>query len=871
MQGRAALGIPGLSRLVLDGLLKGQTVRKKIISIILILLGLAALGLGIGSGTIWKPETSVTLKTGTLDKSVLVATNPGVIHQVNEAVKIQITDPKGGKVALVTGRSRDVVGWIGAEPHWQITGATTWDALDAKFVAGQSKPADPEQDPATEPEAPAEGEEAAAQQSPAAGLIDSDMWLDVYEGEGSISIDVEKVPDSVIFLAASLEPGATEAPQVSFTWDREVATPLVLPGILVGALLIAIGALLLIDSLRRTPSWVELDEQAKLAVATKTQSADLKLAGPETDAADNTTELEPEGAAKALTEADRFGAGNIAALNPVVDPPVDSDPTEASATRSSHGSEDSTESTDSTDSTPDLEELAGSDRERSAFAPPTPGFGQTDESNDANSDADSQTQEPTSESDIAELAAAQSVAGVTDNADASIAADQIELDKFAPIGTDAAGSEQAEPNASEPESTDQDLVSQDSVGPESVGPEKSDSDKADSAPSEAVQDSSTAEQSPAVQPASEDLAADQPVVDQLAVAQPVVDQLTEAQSVVDQPVADQPAVDQTGAEQTGVLAANGAAASADDDQSGVALNFDPVNAPAQTQPKRSWLGQLFGKKKNDQAAVAAGPIPLPADAIGSIHSGTGPAGDTPVPALEGAAEQGAPSAPIARPTPVAPGTPSANHAFAPVAPSANVTGEDQPQSQQAALEAFAAMDEPDVTTGALQAAGLTRRQLREMRERKEAAEQRNIPTTTGSLEFGTPVASPSPQAASSVREETPLDRPSWLPQGADTTTAANWRAAWGVRRDTPEQQTSPVPALSTQAGETSPTGPDRQPNTAAPADGAPGTTGSQPAVTDQHNSTGAPTAPSTRRALYGAYRAAAEVIANQDADEEQPK
>ena len=824
MQGRAALGIPGLSRLVLDGLLKGQTVRKKIISIILILLGLAALGLGIGSGTIWKPETSVTLKTGTLDKSVLVATNPGVIHQVNEAVKIQITDPKGGKVALVTGRSRDVVGWIGAEPHWQITGATTWDALDAKFVAGQSKPADPEQDPATEPEAPAEGEEAAAQQSPAAGLIDSDMWLDVYEGEGSISIDVEKVPDSVIFLAASLEPGATEAPQVSFTWDREVATPLVLPGILVGALLIAIGALLLIDSLRRTPSWVELDEQAKLAVATKTQSADLKLAGPETDAADNTTELEPEGAAKTLTEADRFGAGNIAALNPVVDPPVDSDPTEASATRSSHGSEDRTESTDSTDSTPDLEELAGSDRERSAFAPPTPGFGQTDESNDANSDADSQTQEPTSESDIAELAAAQSVAGVTDNADASIAADQIELDKFAPIGTDAAGSEQAEPNASEPESTDQDLVSQDSVGPESVGPEKSDSDKADSAPSEAVQDSSTAEQSPAVQPANEDLAADQPVVDQLAVDQP-----------------------------------------------GVALNFDPVNAPAQTQPKRSWLGQLFGKKKNDQAAVAAGPIPLPADAIGSIHSGTGPAGDTPVPALEGAAEQGAPSAPIARPTPVAPGTPSANHAFAPVAPSANVTGEDQPQSQQAALEAFAAMDEPDVTTGALQAAGLTRRQLREMRERKEAAEQRNIPTTTGSLEFGTPVASPSPQAASSVREETPLDRPSWLPQGADTTTAANWRAAWGVRRDTPEQQTSPVPALSTQAGETSPTGPDRQPNTAAPADGAPGTTGSQPAVTDQHNSTGAPTAPSTRRALYGAYRAAAEVIANQDADEEQPK
>ncbi|XBH22103.1 hypothetical protein V5R04_02405 [Jonesiaceae bacterium BS-20] len=757
--------------------------RKKIISIILILLGLVALGLGIGSGTIWKPETSVTLKTGTLDKSVLVATNPGVVHQVNDAVKIQVTDPKGGKVALVTGRSRDVVGWIGTDAHWQITGATTWDALDAKFVAGQEQPADPEQDPATEPEAPAEGEEAGPQESPAASLIDSDMWLDVYEGEGSISIDVEKVPDSVIFLAASLEPGATEAPQVSFTWDREVATPLVLPGILVGALLIAIGALLLIDSLRRTPNWVELDEQAKLAVAAKTKSADLKLAEPETDAADNTTELESEGTAKTLTEADRFGAGNIAALNPVVDPLVDSDTTAEAVTSSLHGSESRTESTDSTDSTPDLEELPGSDRERSAFAPPIPGLGQTDESNNANSDAGSQAQEPSSETDTAELAAAQSVAGAADNADASIAADQIELDKFAPTGTESAGSEQAEP------------------------------------------------------------------------------------------IADQPAVDQTGAEQTGVLAANGAAASADDDQPDVALNFDPVNAPAQSPPKRSWLGQLFGKKrKNDQAAVAAGPIPLPADAIGSIHSGTGAVGDTPAPALEGAAEQGSPSAPIARPTPVAPGTPSANHAFAPVAPSANVTGEDQPQSQQAALEAFAAMDEPDVTTGALQAAGLTRRQLREMRERKEAAEQRNIPTTTGSLEFGAPVVDPGLQTASgSAQAEAPLERPSWLPQGADTTTASNWRAAWGVRKDLPEQPTQPVPVPPSQAGENSAPGQEPQTTAATSAQAVPGTSAPQPAATDQHNSTVAPAAPSTRRALYGAYRAAAEVIANQDADEEQPK
>ena len=107
MEGDSDFDIRGLVQLLLVSLLKGQTVVKKIISIILILLGLSVLGLGIGSGTIWKPENSVTLKTGELDKALLVATNPGVVHQVNSNFEMTVTAPGGGDVALVVGNTVD--------------------------------------------------------------------------------------------------------------------------------------------------------------------------------------------------------------------------------------------------------------------------------------------------------------------------------------------------------------------------------------------------------------------------------------------------------------------------------------------------------------------------------------------------------------------------------------------------------------------------------------------------------------------------------------------------------------------------------------------------------------------------------------------
>lgn len=716
--------------------------RKKIISIILILLGLVALGLGIGSGTIWKPETSVTLKTGTLDKAVLVATNPGVVHQVNDAVKIQVTDPAGGKVALVTGRSRDVVGWIGTDAHWQITGATTWEALEADFVAAKSAPVDPEgdEDPAAEPQEPTQGEEAAEQESAVAGLVDSDMWLDVYEGEGSISIDVEKVPDSVVFLAASLEPGATTAPQVAFTWDREVATPLVLPGILVGALLIAVGALLLIDSLRRTPNWVELEEQTKTAehskLETKTRGTAITAPGGSAD-----------------TDGARTGSQ------------------------------------------------------------PASGLDLTESQNDI--------------------------------ADAKSESEGTDFSKFA--GAALATHTPAKPALAKP--TEDSTIESDTST--NLGP------VAGSSVATTEDSSAEADEAKPLEPTLDNSAFAPPV--ELAASDETSDVTSEGESAASQRLevgaanATELATDLTkGSSETQ------AEASEDEEESPLTLNFDPVNAPVPAEPKRSWLSQLFGKKKADE--VPAGLTPLPAGAVGSIQTAPEPAQEVTTGEPMGSA--GSPAEP-GHNSRVAPGTPSAHHAFAPAAGESTTPIEAQTPSQQAALEAFAAMDEPDVTTGALQAAGLTRRQLREMRERKEAAEQRNIPTTTGSLEFGAPVGAPQTGVSGyKTPDVAPLERPSWLPQGTDSTTASSWRAAWGVRKDTQDAPEDQAMAAQTESNIVAdPSNADARASDGAAA--SPQTAGEQPAAT--------PPVPGTRRALYGAYRAAAEVIANQDADEEQPK
>src|SRR5699024_3217729 len=103
-----------------------------------------------------------------------------------------------------------------------------------------------------EPEAEDEdGEEAAEEEEPeAANPADSDMWVEQVNGVGELTYTWEEVPGQWSMIVAT--DGTSPAPMVEFTWEREVPTPALIPGILVGSVLTILGFVLLaLDVLAR--------------------------------------------------------------------------------------------------------------------------------------------------------------------------------------------------------------------------------------------------------------------------------------------------------------------------------------------------------------------------------------------------------------------------------------------------------------------------------------------------------------------------------------------------------------------------------------------------------------------------------------------
>ncbi|WP_435300498.1 hypothetical protein [Timonella sp. A28] len=218
--------------------------RKKLLPLLLTVVGIVVLGLGIASGTVLKPDTVVTLTTPKLDESRYVTLTPEVLGLVSPNVTIEATDAQGGEVAMVVGRQADVVGWIGNETSYAVTGAQDWSTISVDKVEPEnqepsdeasSDKEDTKTDEESEPEGPA--------------VVESDMWTDVITGEGSAQLKLSNLEAGRAVLVTATGADATTAPTIALTWERDVATPLLFPGIALGVLLIGVGVFLL----KRTP------------------------------------------------------------------------------------------------------------------------------------------------------------------------------------------------------------------------------------------------------------------------------------------------------------------------------------------------------------------------------------------------------------------------------------------------------------------------------------------------------------------------------------------------------------------------------------------------------------------------------------------
>jgi hypothetical protein len=197
-------------------------VPRRIISIALVAIGLVLVALAVGSATLWRAPETVTAALPQQPEAPLVVTAPGVLDLVADRVSVRATAPDGAPVVLALGREQDVSGWVGDAAHVTVTGLGSWTELETSATEGPMEVPSP------------------------AG---SDLWIAEATGDGEAEMSWVAEPGRWSLLAAS--DGRQRAPVVELTWNREVATPLLVPGLVIGALLVLAGVALAVVSARR--------------------------------------------------------------------------------------------------------------------------------------------------------------------------------------------------------------------------------------------------------------------------------------------------------------------------------------------------------------------------------------------------------------------------------------------------------------------------------------------------------------------------------------------------------------------------------------------------------------------------------------------
>ncbi|MDR0432381.1 MAG: hypothetical protein LBH48_03605 [Bifidobacteriaceae bacterium] len=274
-------------------------------------LGACVILAAVGSATLWRPPDHATA-TATA-KAPLMAAVPGVMDALADDVEIRIEPPDDVAVVAVIGRDTDVAAWIGASPATWLTGFATADefatapkppdptesAESERRVATDSSPT-PEPDDAVPP-APAEG---------------SDLWISSHliEGEGVIEWQRQPGRWSLLIAPAGAAPPADASiagTAVSMTWPRVVTTPFLVPGIVLGAVMLAAGVVLWVLLRRRR---VASAEPPGAVGGVRGGATGIERAAGAAGSPDGVPELVPAGAAQSGPDgAGGAGAGLLGA------------------------------------------------------------------------------------------------------------------------------------------------------------------------------------------------------------------------------------------------------------------------------------------------------------------------------------------------------------------------------------------------------------------------------------------------------------------------------------------------------------------------------------------------------------------------------
>ena len=213
------------------------------LAIVAFIAAAVMIGFGIAQRTVLLEPDRVSMATEIEGKAAYTVIEPDALgaHPGKQTLTISGADT----VFVSYGRSSDVVAWVGDSPYV----AVHYDAEAERFTdeVVVTEPVDDDNstsDGATP--APAEGTaEAEAPADPADSPAGSDLWLDEFSAEKTVTTTID-VPDDISVLLAS--DGTAPAPtDVEIAWPLDNSTPWAGPLIVGGALVFLGGIALLIS------------------------------------------------------------------------------------------------------------------------------------------------------------------------------------------------------------------------------------------------------------------------------------------------------------------------------------------------------------------------------------------------------------------------------------------------------------------------------------------------------------------------------------------------------------------------------------------------------------------------------------------------
>ncbi|HLT85094.1 MAG TPA: hypothetical protein VKZ83_12750 [Phototrophicaceae bacterium] len=239
---------------------------RRRLPLLLAAVGLLIILVATIAAVVVRSSDTATLALDARPDVPVVITEPGVLDAVGSDVTVRATAGDDEQVVLAVGRTSEVEAWLGDADHARVTGLTSWESLTVEVVTGTA-PTDAPTDAATE--APTDGATDDAENPAASGLPDpagSDLWLAESVGTGSAELSWTDSPGRWSLVAAT--DGTGPAPELELEWGRQVSTPWLVPGIILGALALVAGAtMLVLDVLARREQRRRDDARARREAA----------------------------------------------------------------------------------------------------------------------------------------------------------------------------------------------------------------------------------------------------------------------------------------------------------------------------------------------------------------------------------------------------------------------------------------------------------------------------------------------------------------------------------------------------------------------------------------------------------------------------